>query len=346
MSATPSRRCWGNARLEFDPESLVGTYAGDYLLDSVRAVTVDGVVYATHDARHGHPVSVKVLRGPRPGPRFERVSAVVRGIECAYVARLHATMRLPGGMAALVYERAGGRDLVARLREGPIGLTEGLRVLEQLLDALEECHKVGIVHRDLRPEAVRLRPRLGRPGNDLKVENVGLAQMLSERAAPVVGELLYGHPLFTAPEQWVNREVDGATDLYAVGLLGLVLFRGRHFIEPGPPLDVCAQHFRAPRPLLRETAGGEPTPPALGDLLRKAAHPDRERRFQTVAEMRHAVGRARAALPRNPTGPIRQSQPILESLQDPGVNPESSVLDEIAAAATSWDPFSSGDDER
>lgn len=325
--------------VSFDAQALVGTTAGGYLLERVLQDAPDSVLYATPDPRHGRPIAVKVLRAPRPGPRYERVAAIVKSIDSVRVTELYAALRLEGGMPALVVEHAGGRSLVERLDEGPIGLVEGIRAMEHLLDALDACHSAGIIHRDLRPRALRLIPRLGRSGNDLKLLDAGVAQMLSDRAAPAVGELLYGHPLFTAPEQWVNREVDARTDLYAAGLLGLVMFSGEHFIQPGPPLAVCAQHFRQPRPELTETAGGEPMPPSLTHLLVRATNPDRAARFRNVAQMRLALGRARAALPRHPTGPMRHARSSIESLTNIVFEGDASMLEGIAAEASGWDGF-------
>lgn len=322
--------------MSFEAQALVGTEAGGYLLDRVLVDASDGVLYASRDPRHDRPLAVKVLRCPRPGPRFERVAAVVRDLDSPRLARLFATARLEGGHPAVIVEYVGGRTLLDRLRGGPIGLVEGIRAMEHLLDALHTCHRAGIIHRDLRPRALRLVPRLGRAGNDLKLLDVGIAQMLSDRAAPAMGDVLYGHPLFTAPEQWVNREVDARTDLYAAGLLGLVMFSGDHFIKPGPPLEVCTQHFRAPRPRLVETAGGEPIPAPLANLLVRATDPDREKRFRNVAQMRLALDRARAALPRRPTGPMRHAIASIESLSKVHFG-EASLLDGIAAQAASFE---------
>ncbi len=325
------------SNVSFDAQALVGKTVGGYALDSVLQDATDGVLYATADPRHGRPVAVKVLRCPRPGPRFERVAEVVGRIDTPRVARLYGTLRLEGGAPALVVELAGGVSLLDRLREGPLGLVEGIRAMEHLLDALHACHRAGIVHRDVRPRSVRLIRRLGRKGYDLKLLDVGLAQMLSDRAAPAVGELLYGHPLFTAPEQWVNREVDARTDLYAAGLLGLFMFSGEHFIQPGAPLEVCAQHFRAARPRLKETAGGEAIPVPLANLLVRATDPDREARFNNVAQMRLALDRARAALPRHPTGPMRHAVASIESLSEVHFGRNAALLEGIAAEAASWE---------
>ncbi len=325
------------SNVSFDAQSLVGTTAGGYLLDRVVQDAPDSVLYTTRDPRHDRLVAVKVLRAPRPGPRYERVAGIVKSIDTPRVTRLYAALRLEGGNPALVIELAGGRSLVDRLNDGPIGLVEGIRALEHLLDALHACHSAGIIHRDLRPRALRLIPRLGRQGSELKLLDAGVAQMLSDRGAPAVGELLYGHPLFTAPEQWVNREVDARTDLYAAGLLGMVMFSGEHFIQPGPPLEVCAQHFRTPRPQLTETAGGEDIPPPLTRLLVRATNPDRAARFRNVAQMRLALGRARATLPRRPTGPMRHARASIESLSQVVFQGETSILDGIAAEAASWE---------
>ncbi len=317
-----------------DPNTLIGRVFAGYRFERLLVETPDSYTFITSDTRFGAPVCLMVLRGPPPGPRLEWQLGVLYGLQHSNLARLHQSFRLEDATPVLVVERAGGQTLQQLLASRPVSLAEVVYILEQILGGLETCHAHGVVHRDLRPGNVRIQPRLGGGIGRVKVLSVGLAQLLSDRSAPVVGDRLYGHPQFTAPEQWVNRQVDARTDIYAVGLLGFALVQGSNFIRPGEPLDVCAQHFRAPRPLLTETAGGEPVPATLAAALARAAHPQQGQRFSSARKMREVL--SSIELPRGMTGPIRQVKLSESSWTNQAIDMDASLLDEIAREVETW----------
>ncbi|MEZ4435491.1 MAG: serine/threonine-protein kinase [bacterium] len=303
-----------------DPTSLIGrNLGGRYRLDALAERCPHGVVYAAHDLHSGRPVSVRLLTGiDPPGPDFEREARRLRALHDTLIARLHASVRLADGTAGLVMEPMEGERLRDRMARGVLPVAEALHILDAVLRALEICHVAGIIHRDVRPENILLDAAGHPPGEPaVKLHGAGLAQLVDQRAA---GGMLYGHPLFTAPEQWVNRAVDPRADLYAVALIGHVMLRGRHFIEPGPPLDVCRRHFDAPRPPLHQSGRGEPIPATLGATLTRSASPRPEDRFPTAEAMRAAIAAARVELPSRPPLPRQPTGPLPEPI-DPSTRP-------------------------
>lgn len=293
-----------------DPASLIGrNLGGRFRLDALIAQHPYGVTYDAHDLHSGRSVTVRLLIGTGAlGPEFEREARRLRALRDPLIARLHASVRLADGTAGLVMEPMIGETLRDRLTRGVFRVDEALHTLDELLRALEICHLAGIMHRDIRPENILLRYENHPAEPTVKLHGAGLAQLVAHRAG--AGGMLYGHPLFTAPEQWVNRAVDPRADLYAIALLGHVMLLGRHFIDPGTPLEVCRRHFKAPRPPLHFTARNEPIPPSLAQALTRSAAPRPEDRFPTAEAMRAAITAARVELPSRPPLPRMNTGPM------------------------------------
>lgn len=296
-----------------DPKVLLGrNLGGRFRLDAITDQSAHSVVYRAHDLRHERPVAVQLMLGlPPPGPTFEQAARRLRALHSTLIARLYASVRLADGTGGLVLEAPEGDTLFERMQRGVPTIDETLQVLDTLLQALVACHQAGVVHRDVRPENILLTVDRSSGLPRVKLHGAGLTELVEAHAAgtPLSGAM-HGHPLFTAPEQWVNRGVDARADVYAVGLLGHLMLRGEHFISSGTALEVCQQHFRAARPPLVETARGEPVPPSLAAALAQASRPKPEGRFSTAEAMRAALLTARVEvasrppLPRPPTGPL------------------------------------------
>ncbi len=278
------------------PPQAGDAVGGRYRLGALRERDDFGVWHDGADLATGGAVAVRLLVGvPPPTRRFEVESRRALGLQHAHLGRLHGTFRLTDGRAGYAVDPPRGDTLADRCARAPLSLAEALAVLDALLAALEVCHAAGVTHRDVRPEQVRLVEGAGEAR--VRLDGAGVAQLFSDGAAPALGGVLYGHPQFTAPEQWVNRAADARTDLYAVGLLGYVMIAGRHFVEPGAPLDVCRRHFRAQRPAPVRSASGERVPSDLAAALVRAAHPEARARFPDASAMRAALAAIAARTP-------------------------------------------------
>ncbi|MEZ4467529.1 MAG: protein kinase, partial [bacterium] len=190
---------------------------------------------------------------------------------------------------AMVMERVDGQSLRELMQSRVLGVGEVQEILRQSLSALGACHEAGIVHRDLKPGNVLVEERGGEL--HVKIIDFGLTKITGAGANSVLtaaGEI-FGSPRFMAPEQWMGQDVDGRTDLYALGLIGYCLLLGKHFIQPGNPVDVCRAHVQQPRPVLVQDALGQRIPAHVNDALLRATMPVRERRFPDAHAMRAAL---------------------------------------------------------
>jgi len=257
-----------------------------------------GDAWRVVDLRDQRPLDLVRLPAGSVKPRqlAERVLRLAP-LPSGLLARPLEAVALPGDHGGLVLEPAHGRTLSDRLRAGAMGVGEVLRVLDGVLAGLSALHAHGVWHRDLRPENVRLVDAPGGAPPWVVLHGAGIAWLLADGSAPSVGGVLYGHPQFTAPEQWVNRAADARTDVYATGLLGYLMLLGRNLVTSGAPIDACRQHGAAPRPMPVTSAAGEAVPRALAEALRTACEPGPARRHTGAEAMRTALVSARGLIP-------------------------------------------------
>jgi serine/threonine protein kinase/WD40 repeat protein len=237
-----------------------------------------GEVYLARDLELGRKVALKLVRPAALGDeaaldRFLFEARTTARFNHPHIVTIHAAGRHEG-QPYVVLEYVEGVTLRDRLRRGPLGPKEAVRVLRAIAQALCEAHHHRVLHRDLKPENVLF----GSDGR-LRVADFGLAKLvlddhLSESSpTATVASLaaagftskagIKGTPLYMAPEQWDDEELGPAVDIWALGVIGYELLSGlRPFEEsnlmsqakavtardPAPPLS-CAQEV--PSALIR-----------------------------------------------------------------------------------------------
>jgi serine/threonine protein kinase len=221
---------------------------GRFLVERTVGRGAFGVVYAARDRRTGKLIALKLLheRDEAAKRSLEREFRVLAGLVHPNLVRLHEflrdegqcffTMELVRGTDFVSFarsdarvERPAGRGLPMAfgqaLHEGsvyspcsPSGLQRLRKALVQLSSALETLHGAGIVHRDLRPENVRVTPE-GR----VVVLDYGLVARAAEDvegdSTPEGRTSWVGTAAYMAPEQWDEQHPSAASDWYAVGVL-------------------------------------------------------------------------------------------------------------------------------
>jgi eukaryotic-like serine/threonine-protein kinase len=191
------------------------------------------------------------------------------------------------GLAFLVMELLDGETIEHRWRRKDRSLSphEALSLVDQLLDTLAAAHGRGIVHRDLKPENMFLT----RDGT-VKVLDFGIARVreLSTPQTTLAGSAI-GTPAFMAPEQARGRwqDVDGRTDLWAVGATLYTLITGK-FVHAGENAQETLA-LAATRPA-RSIAEQRPDlHPSLIAFIDQALSYDRAARFPDAATMQHVL---------------------------------------------------------
>ncbi|WP_444951334.1 serine/threonine-protein kinase [Micromonospora ureilytica] len=264
-------------------------------------------VWRGDDEVLGRPVAIKVLAGqfatdPQLRATIQREARAAARLTHPHVTQVYdyAEATLAGGVVVpyLVMELVDGHNLADRLRTGPLPWPEAVRVAGQIAAALAAAHRIGVVHRDVKPGNVML------TDTGAKVLDFGIAALGGLDGQS--GEPLMGTPAYFAPERLAAGPPDPASDVYALGALLYRTLTGRAPLPvqswedalevhrrgtpvpplrvPGLPADIaeltvaCLAANPADRPsaahLARRFGAGQPIEPPTELLrIRPAAHP-------------------------------------------------------------------------
>ncbi len=231
------------------PLGLLGEYL---LLERIGAGGMGEVFRAEHRTMNRH-VAVKILsRKIADNPQllerfFHEIRAVAKLMHPNIVTAFDAGSH--GGIHYLVMELVEGEMLSRRVaRLGPLATNEVVQVLHQAADALDYAHRMGIVHRDIKPGNMIL-THDGR----LKILDFGLATF-SKNASESQSEkkLFMGTPEYMSPEQVEHPDsVDGRSDLYSLGATLFYMIAGRTMFS-GEQMQVALAQLRQKPPALYE----------------------------------------------------------------------------------------------
>ncbi|WFE98961.1 serine/threonine-protein kinase [Micromonospora sp. WMMD964] len=264
-------------------------------------------VWRADDDVLGRPVAIKVLAGqfatdPHLRATIQREARAAARLTHPHVTQVYdyaeATLADGAVVPYLVMELVEGHNLADRLRNGPLPWPEAVRVAGQIAAALAAAHRIGVVHRDVKPGNVML------TDTGAKVLDFGIAALGGLDGQS--GEPLMGTPAYFAPERLRAGPPDPASDVYALGALLYRTLTGQAPLPvqswedalevhrrgtvvpplrvPGLPADLadltlaCLAANPADRPsaahLARRFGAGQPVEPPT-ELLRvlPAAHP-------------------------------------------------------------------------
>jgi eukaryotic-like serine/threonine-protein kinase len=197
-----------------------------------------GVVYLARDLALDRPVAVKVLAPrlaevPELRARFLAEARLAARLSHPHVVPVHA-VEDHGAIVLFVMALVEGETLGQRVRRtGPLGESEAARVIREVAWALGYAHRLGIVHRDVKPDNVVLEKGSGRA----LVLDFGIAEVTADQPA---GRGAMGTPRYMSPEQLAGRSLDGRSDLYSLGVTAYYALTGRHLAEAARGLPVHA----------------------------------------------------------------------------------------------------------
>ncbi len=263
----------------FAPGTEVGRR---YEIRSVLGTGGSASVYAAWDHDLKRLVALKALRHDRMSEtslkRFRREVAVARDADSPRLVRVYDVGEA-GETVFLTMELVGGESLRKRLSGEPLETSEVLRIAREVLLALADLHRLGIVHRDVKPGNILLGA-----GGLVKLADFGLARHWDggdTRATETEG--LVGTMEYLAPEQALGRPVDARSDLYAFGVVLYELLSGKVPFSSESVLGNVVARLREKAPDVRRA---NPSVPAwLAGVVARALERDPANRYATAGEL-------------------------------------------------------------
>ncbi|MFN2400226.1 MAG: protein kinase [Gemmatimonadaceae bacterium] len=247
-------------------------------------------VYLAHDLKHDRKVAVKVLRpelaAALGADRFLREIQITAQLQHPNILTLIDSGAIAGAAGAsgslyYVMPYVEGETLRQMLvRAGELPVTNAVRILGDIADALDYAHARGLVHRDVKPENVML------SGRHAMVMDFGVAKAVNEATGhhtkTSVGIAL-GTPSYMAPEQAAGDHVDHRADIYALGVMAYEMLAGRPAFVGASAQQLLAAHITATAdPLSKHRPG---VPPALAELVRRCLEKKPADRPQSAREV-------------------------------------------------------------
>jgi hypothetical protein len=281
---------------------LLGKSLGRYRILSLLGRGGMGEVYRAKDTTLGRDVAIKVLPSGFSIDRdrlrrFEREARAASALNHPNIITIHEFGQ-EEGVHFIVSEFIEGETLRRRIgsEKAPGKRMNAAEILElaiQITGALNAAHEAGIVHRDVKPENVMVRP-----DGLVKVLDFGLAKLVERRSydtatdvndaseAPTASGgagVVMGAVNYMSPEQARGERLDARSDIFSLGVALYEMAAGRSPFARGTVVDTIASILeKEPPPLAQFTSG---VPEALELIIRKMLGKDREDRYQTAREL-------------------------------------------------------------
>ncbi|HEX4467995.1 MAG TPA: protein kinase [Gemmatimonadaceae bacterium] len=255
------------------------------------------VVYRGRDRRLNRPVAIKVLPPELAHDlairtRFTREAQTSAQLSHAHIVPIFDVGEREG-LAFIVMAIVNGGNLAMLLtREPRQPIDEVRRLLSEIADALAYAHLRGVIHRDVKPDNILLDETTGRA----MVTDFGIARAIEASARLTVTGIAVGTPAYMSPEQAIgDREIDGRSDVYSLGVLGYQMLTGRLPFNAGNSMALLLKHVSETPPAITELRPDAPR--SLREAIERALAKSREDRWPTAAAMREALSSDRVGAP-------------------------------------------------
>ncbi|MEM9490664.1 MAG: serine/threonine-protein kinase, partial [Myxococcota bacterium] len=275
---------------------MIDRELGSYRI--VRKLGVGGMatVYLAEHVLIGRKAAIKVLM-PHVSARAELVkrffdeAKASTAIQHPGIVQIFDFGYYADERAYLTMEHLSGESLGARLRRlGTLEVNDALRVARQCASVLDAAHRLGIVHRDIKPDNIFLIPDPDIEGGErVKLLDFGVAKLLNRskvRASVTtrVGSRL-GTPAYMAPEQCRNSaEIDHRADIYSLGCVMFHMISGKPPFMANNPSEIMARQLCSPPPVLRAAHGGW-VPERVAALVERSLRKTVEQRPASMAAL-------------------------------------------------------------
>ena len=282
--------------LETPKEELTtgSTFAGRYQIIEELGKGGMGKVYRVLDKELKEEVALKLIKpeiasDKKTLERFSNELKLARKISHKNVSRMYELME-EKGTRYITMEYVRGEDLKRLIRKiGQLSAGQAIPIAKQVCAGLAEAHRLGVIHRDLKPHNIMV----DEEGN-ARILDFGIARSLKAKGITGAGVMI-GTPEYMSPEQAEVKEVDQRSDIYSLGVILYEMVTGRVPFEGETPVGIAMKHKseipKDPRELNTQL------PEDLSRMILKCMEKDKEKRYQNAEEVHSELTKIEKGIP-------------------------------------------------
>jgi serine/threonine protein kinase/Tfp pilus assembly protein PilF len=240
-----------------------------------------GNVYRVVDKKINEEIALKFLNlaiaDEKMIERFKNELKLARKISHKNICRMYDLGDLDG-IPYITMEYVTGEDLRSMIKmTGQLSVGRALSIAKQVCEGLAEAHRLGVVHRDLKPRNIMI----DKEGN-ARIMDFGIARSIKVKGITRVGSII-GTPEYMSPEQVKGEKVDRRSDIYSLGIILFEMMTGQVPFEGDTSLSIALKHEKEIPPDPREF--NAQIPKELSRVILRCLEKDKERRFQGAGEL-------------------------------------------------------------
>ena len=250
-------------------------------------------VHIALDTRLGRTVAVKIMRADLAHDeifltRFRREAHSVAQMNNPNIVNIYDSgeevVTLDNGQTEhlpyLIMEYVQGQTLRDIIKaNGALSVSDTEHVMIGVLNALEYSHRMGIIHRDIKPGNIMISEQ-----GIVKVMDFGIARALDDSATTMTkSQGVVGTAQYLSPEQARGENVDMRSDLYSAGCVLYEMLTGRKPFDTDNPVSIAVMHMQ--NVAVRPRDINPNIPSGLEEIIMHAMEKDASKRYQTAAEM-------------------------------------------------------------